>query len=81
MAIFDAAAEAGPRDAIATVYHSLRGTGQGLFTVAGPGTDGGNGNGKDGGCGCGTGGSGAGLFLLWLIALAGIRRSTSRRKT
>jgi hypothetical protein len=75
--IIDAAAETGPRDATATIYHSLRGTGAGLFNVAGAGTDGGNGNGNGDGCGCG-GTGGNGLLLLGLIALLAMR-FTSRR--
>ncbi len=75
----DPAAEIGPRDATATVHHSLRGTGEAVFSVSQPGTDGGNGNGKNGGCGCGTNGSGFGLFMLVLVALLNAGRLSFRR--
>jgi len=77
--VIDAAAETGPRDATATVHHSLRGTGQGLFNVTEPGTDGGNGNGNGSGCGCGASGSSSSSLVLLL--LLGILRFTCRRRT
>jgi len=78
--VIDAAAEAGPRDATATVHHSLRGTGPGLFNVTEPGTDGGNGNGNGSGCGCG-GSGGNSPILIALALLLGVIWFTSRRRT
>jgi len=76
--MIDAAAGIGPRDVTATVHHSLRGTGEGLFNVTGPGSDGGNGNGKDGGCGCGGAGE-SNPLLIALALLLGMLGLTSRR--
>ena len=75
--VIDAAAETGPRDVTATVHHSLRGTGQGLFNVTEPGTDGGSGNGNGNGCGCG--GKGNSLLLLGLLAVLAVRLTSRRR--
>lgn len=86
--VIDPAAETGPRDATATVHHCLRGTGEELFTVAEPGTDGGNGDGKGGGCGCGAsrlgnsrgGNRGVPLFFaLMAVLAASLIRKTARR--
>jgi hypothetical protein len=76
--VVDPTAETGPRDATATVHRSLRGTGEGLFTVVKPGTDGGNGNGNGGGCGHGTSSGGVGLVLFPLLILLNFRKLTFR---
>ena len=77
--LIDSAAETGPRDITATVHYSLRGTGEGLFNVTGPGTDGGNGNGNGDGCGCSAYGNNLSLFVF--LVLLGLLRLTSRRRS
>ncbi len=73
--VIAADAELGLRDVSAAVYHTLRGTGQGLFEVTEKSPE------SSAGCGCGSASSPYGcLPCIFLLVLAVLRRRNLNRR-